>query len=156
MSCITKAVLAPAFVGFDGPHIVSFGDRYIPLQGTHRLELSIRHRYDIVAQADGPGTWTARSTGYWYQVRQANGPDVLAYHWHPLSHRGQVAFPHVHLGGSTSPIDLAGGKHLPTGHVAVEAVVRFLLRELHVRPLRADWEAVLATNEADFNARRTW
>jgi hypothetical protein len=38
----------------------------------------------------------------------------------------------------------------------LESVVRFLVAELDVRPLRDDWDSVLDEGERTFTARRTW
>jgi hypothetical protein len=47
--------------------------------------------------------------------------------------------------------------HIPTGWVTVESVVRFLLTDLKVKPLRANWEKILADSEEQFRdwTRRT-
>ncbi len=133
-----------------------FAERFVPLQGQHSLEFSFLHQYELVEIQAGSRLWTVHSTGYWYQVRQTNGPEAIASHWHPHVGRGLIPFPHLHVGGSTAPIDIGNGKHVPTGRVSVEAVIRFLITELHVRPLRADWGVILAANEAEFGAKRTW
>jgi hypothetical protein len=56
--------------------------------------------------------------------------------------------PHLHLGagaaeGRLRP-DLAGA-HLPTGHIALQDVLRLAIAELGVRPTRPDWDDVLRT-----------
>jgi hypothetical protein len=43
--------------------------------------------------------------------------------------------------------------HIPTGWVTVESVVRFLLTDLKVKPLRPNWEEILADSEEQF---REW
>lgn len=43
--------------------------------------------------------------------------------------------------------------HIPTGWVTVERVVRFLLTDLKVKPLRPSWEKILADSEEEF---REW
>lgn len=63
--------------------------------------------------------------------------------------------PHLHVKPATTPIDLSAA-HVPTGRVAIEAVVRFLLEEMGVAPQRADWDAVLAANERAFIGKRSW
>jgi hypothetical protein len=97
-----------------------------------------------------------RSSGYWYQVRRADGPEVLAFHWHPAGPGANIPFPHLHLGRALGAIDIDPKAHVPTGRVSLEAVVAFLIRELGVRPLRPDWESVLAANQAAFDTTRTW
>jgi hypothetical protein len=43
--------------------------------------------------------------------------------------------------------------HIPTGWVTIESVSRFLLTDLKVQPLRADWEKILTDSEKQF---REW
>jgi hypothetical protein len=43
--------------------------------------------------------------------------------------------------------------HIPTGWVTIESVMRFLFTELKVKPLRDDWEKILADSEEQF---RKW
>lgn len=156
LSCLTPAVLLQGYAGPDRPHAMTFPERYVPIPGRHPLELSVLHEYALTADPAAPTGWRVHSVGYWYQVRQAAGPELIAFHWHPHVGRGRIRFPHLHLGLPTAPIDIGGRRHIPTGRVSIEAVVRFLIAELHARPRRADWEAVLAANEAAFAARRSW
>lgn len=100
--------------------------------------------------------WAVRSLGYWYQVRRTGGPEVIAFHWHPRGQGGNIPFPHLHLGHAIGPVAIGAKAHVPTGRVSLEAVVAFLIRELGVRPLRPDWDDVLAANQAAFDAKRTW
>jgi hypothetical protein len=48
------------------------------------------------------------------------------------------------------------GDHLPTARVALEQVVRWLIVEAGVSPLRSDWSDVLERNEEDWRERRSW
>jgi len=47
-------------------------------------------------------------------------------------------------------------RHLPTGRVALEVVVRLLVAEFDVPPLRRDSRTVLRRGEERFKAWRTW
>jgi len=51
--------------------------------------------------------------------------------------------PPIALGPRFDPVDLAD-MHLPTGVVTWGRVVRLLIEEFGVAPLRTDWDAVLA------------
>jgi hypothetical protein len=81
------------------------------------------------------------TTNYWYHIVDRDERMILAYHWHP-SGRSTVTAPHLHVGGRTAPVDLSKA-HLPTGVVALPAVVRMSITELGVEPLRTDWREVL-------------
>ena len=81
--------------------------------------------------------------GYRSELRLVDGPMLLAYHWHPVG-VSPVTTPHLHLSGAVAGVDLTKA-HLPTGHVTLQDVVRFVITEWGVRPRRDDWPAVLAS-----------
>lgn len=154
ISCVTPAVLLQGYAGPNRSHAMTFPQRYVSLRGRHELDFSVLHEYELAADPDGAAAWTVQTSGYWYQLRQSNGPEILAFHWHPNVGRGQIPSPHLHLGLPTASIDIGGKRHIPTGRVAIEAVVRFLIQEVQVRPLRADWQDVLDRNEPAVSARK--
>ncbi len=120
----------------------------MPLTGRYKLELSLLHSYHL----DEDSGWTVHTESYAYPVQDGRRRELMAYHWHP--ERG-VSYPHAHFKGLTSPIDLSR-HHIATGRVSLEAVVRFLISELAVTPLRNDWNDVLAMNERGFVQKRRW
>lgn len=69
-----------------------------------------------------------------------DGSELLAYHWHPEV-PSRYRDPHLHARLATLE-DFR--PHLPTGLVLLEDVIAFLITELGARPLRDDWEIVLA------------
>lgn len=101
--------------------------------------------------------WRVSTALYVYEVRTPDGERVIAYHWHPLLEQREhpYPFPHLHIGDQAGP-SLLAKRHLPTGRVSLEAVVRFLVDELAVEPIRPDWAAVLTSTEAEFHRRRSW
>ena len=111
------------------------------VRATPALAFAFYHRYRIF-QVDDAGTWRIDQTGYRYEVSERDGLELVAYHWHPGG-RSQVIRPHLHArirGSDTDHSKL----HLPTGFVTPVEVVRFLITEFGVEPLRPDWEDVLA------------
>lgn len=90
-----------------------------------------------------------RITGYEYGLHEAER-DVVTYHWHPVG-LSPVRYPHLHIGGRTSPTDLSK-VHLVTGRVGLVEVVRMAITELGVEPLRRDWEDVLDRAERDLSS----
>ena len=82
-------------------------------------------------------------TGYRYAVIDAEGRDVLEYHWHPVGESPVVA-PHLHIGyGAMIGRAEIGGAHLPTGQVTISDILRMLIRDFSIAPRRSDWESVL-------------
>jgi hypothetical protein len=55
----------------------------------------------------------------------------------------------------TSDADLSR-KHFPTGRVSIEALIQFLIRDYDVKPLRDNWEEILAGNRKLFEKYRSW
>ena len=80
----------------------------------------------------------------------SHGRELAGWHWHPGG-SSPWRQPHLHVAGGRF-----GECHLPTGRVSLEEVLRLLLAELDVRPLRDDWPAVLDEVEAAFREWRTW
>ena len=77
--------------------------------------------------------------------------EFLAFHWHPQS---RVSWPHIHVRAGVEPA--LATAHIPTGRVPFEDIVRMLIDDLGVRPLRDDWRDVLAQTRATFEQERTW
>jgi hypothetical protein len=140
VSCVSEAVLirGRGRVAPDRGQSLTLGGDAVRLRGTSRLALTVVLDFAF-AQSD---RWEARLVGYSHEILYADGPMLLAYHWHPvgLSH---VTTPHLHLGGSLAGIDLSKA-HLPTGVVPLQEILRFAIVDLGVEPLRGDWRAVLA------------
>jgi hypothetical protein len=96
-----------------------------------------------------------KTEGYAYRLNDEMGAEILSYHWHPLDQG--VIYPHLHLkrGAQIGRAELQKC-HMPTGRVAIESVVLFLIETFGVKPLREDWSGVLRTNFDLFNRHRTW
>jgi hypothetical protein len=80
---------------------------------------------------------------------------LFCFHWEPHS---TVKYPHVHLGfaakGHGLPID--NKAHIPSGRVAVEDIVTFLVSDLGVKPLKEDWADILAAERLTFIHKKHW
>ena len=61
---------------------------------------------------------------------------------------------HLHLPVSlncgTKKVDLSR-VHIPTGHVAIEELIRFLIEELGVKTKTQDWDSILRRSEEKFS-----
>jgi hypothetical protein len=115
--------------------------------------LFVEQQYEILQAPEELGSeygpWKVSTRAYRYRIDVA-GRELLLWHWHP-SGKSQYTTPHLHAQAG----DLMG-LHLPTGRMSLEAVIRLLVTELGVRPLRPDWLAVLDATEAAFLRWRTW
>ncbi len=121
------------------------------------LKLELRHRF-VVRQVDrNRGLWTASTREYAYRVSDERDDLLAEWHWHPMTQISDddAPWPHLHAYGVRDALTLHK-LHLPTGRVALEAVVRFLILDLDVVPRRDDWRAILDRHEEQFRQTRTW
>jgi hypothetical protein len=118
--------------------------------------------FTIIPDNRYPGEYKASTLAYIYSVRLKEPPDdgddeIVAWHWHPLRTPDRpdphihVTVAHPHLGVTLSKL------HIPSGRVAFEEVLRFLIDDLSVIPVRPDdWRVIVGDSEARFKAFRTW
>jgi hypothetical protein len=102
--------------------------------------------------------WRVTSLRYAYAIELAESDqEVLAFHWEGHGN-GDVPFAHLHLGHANSENSpLLGPKaHIPTGRVAIEDVIYFLIDELGVKPLKSDWREILSGVRQPFMTHKTW
>jgi hypothetical protein len=119
-----------------------------------RLQLSLAWQYEIIRRPDAEPKERFKVSTRWYQhhVLTADDGEVALFHWHPVTGHG----PHVHIGALGSSGLLTSRSHVPSGRVPIEAVLRFLLTELNVKPARDDWAPVLDQCEQDFRRFASW
>jgi len=164
--CLTdQPLLASGYLPSREPHSVAFAPRgdTVPLRhasGPRSVDLLVNLRYRLAEPARADGGWRVETLGYLYVIRDQDGREIVAYHWHPFA-RGP-SFPHLHLssrigvlplGGQAPPVAL-GTMHLPTEEITFPAIVRLLLAEFAVAPRRDNWPTVLAETEAACRAQR--
>jgi len=139
------------------PLVLLLGDGSpIELHGAARVSLTFQMHYRIVEGEGVRGPWKTTTSGYLYGLDDADGREILEYHWHPSGHSEETS-PHLHLGAGAhvGRAELPGA-HLPTGRVAVEDVLYLAITVFGVEPLHAAWQDVLADSKAAFEAYRTW
>src|SRR5262249_4659329 len=85
--------------------------------------------------------WKVSTVAYMYGIQDENKVELLAYHWHPRT-TPQHGYPHPHLYEGTSARVLSK-LHVPTRRISLEELVRFLITEMKVAPLKDDWEKIL-------------
>jgi len=116
----------------------------------HDLRLGIRHEFSLQPTSADARQLEAVTTAYSHVLRDPDGNEIVAYHWHPDG-VSSVRHPHLHLSNQIRPIELGRNQaplpladmHLATGVVPLAHVVRMLIEEFGVEPLRDDWDAVL-------------
>ncbi len=100
--------------------------------------------------------WKVSTAEYNYNLRDTDNRVVLAFHWHPAE-IFKVRHPHLNLdqGARLGREDLHR-THIPTGRITLVDIIRFVITELGVEPLRSDWENVLSDPQAAHQSWRTW
>lgn len=137
------------------PQYVSFAPPSEPvllrLRSGARIAFTFRYDYEIVPTTDGWRRFETLGTGHWYEIGDADGREIMAFHWHPVG-ASPIGFPHLHLSSRIGAILLAGDRsinvgemHIPTGAVTPVDIVRLLIAEFGVEPLRSDWESVVGS-----------
>ena len=114
----------------------------MPLSGSSRFQLALRQYFTADYSAKS-STWQIQINSYFYDLLDSDGREVLAYHWHPRGN-SPITTPHLHpeQGAQVGRPEVRDA-HLPTGDVSMEAILRVLIEEMGVRPLRPDWDSVL-------------
>ncbi len=147
VSCVTSSViLVGSTQGYrpGSEHRLVLGpEEAVRLPGAD-LSLSVQV-FAWVSEPAGQAPWTVSPFGYYYALRESEGPEIVAYHWHP-GRRSPIDFPHLHLGaGSGVSREELQKAHIPTGRVELEDVLLMAIREFGVRPRRDDWQEILGT-----------
>jgi hypothetical protein len=139
LACVTKEPLRRTTIPYETGqyHELLFAHNPASLN-VPELRFGFWHSFSVFWDEDAY-RWRTSIEEYKYQITNANAHELFAFHWHPKS---KVLLPHVHLGfgmrGHGLPID--NKAHIPTGRVPIVDIISFLLSELHVKPLLADWE----------------
>lgn len=174
LDCITDAVLEYRSHGNEDypnaqPHTITISEgSRTPLLCDSGIFLTFRMQYRIIElEDDEKGPWKAQTVAYYYSLEDADGDEIIAYHWHPDT-TPAIAHPHLHLkrgcikresgsdqGESQLRPEFAHA-HLPTGRVALEDIILSLIRDFGVHPMRNDWHTILENNRSRFRAVRSW
>lgn len=115
-----------------------------------------RQQLRVVDLRPAQPRYRAEAGAYYVTVLDPDGREILAYHWHPEG-SDRITYPHLHVSSDLNEIQLGRGGgalsladlHIATGFVQLRDVVRFLIEELDVTPLRTDWREVLRGDEAE-------
>jgi hypothetical protein len=157
LSCVTPAVLVhrPPVPG----HVQALGVSEEPIRltttgGGPAPRLYLEQQYELVEAPGEHGPWKVTTRAYRYRIDSPAGTELVLWHWHPGDRQGNPhrrPRPHLH-----AQVGELRGRHLLTGRVSMEAVIRVLLDDFDVRPRRSNWRSVLDATEAQFEQWRTW
>jgi hypothetical protein len=145
-SCVSGDVLIDARrnQSEEHPRTVFLPRRTAPLGGRAGFDLVVSHEYTVERGPSARSEWSARTLGYRYALNLHDGPELLAFHWHP-DDPNPIKFPHLHLSaGAQVQFAALARAHIPTGLVELKDALRMAIEDLGVRPLRPDWSNVLS------------
>jgi hypothetical protein len=127
-----------------------------PLSGRADLLLSIVQQYKIIRDPEN-GPYRVTTRYYKYAVETEDSLEIFGYHWHPEG-SSPVVFPHLHIGpgAGIGKSELTCKAHFPTGRVAFEDVIQFLIDEFDVQPDRALWQELSDKTKALFTKHKSW
>jgi hypothetical protein len=176
VSCVTSDILVVSPGAFDFPpdetkvHTVSLKNDPVLLDGDGELFLSVLHNF-TVSREEGRKRWRVHTAAYEYGIRDIHNREVILYHWHPQPHN-RIRFPHLHVeAGTVAAESLQRGNlspdhnalrsdlqdcHLPTRRIALEDVLRMLIEQLKVEPVKTDWDRALNDARSSFSRTRNW
>lgn len=152
-------------------YAVAFGRTAEPVSlpanagGSSGLLLDVRHQYAIVLDGTvgSSPSWRVSSRAYEYRILDHQAEELLVYHWQPNSIAGGPNFPHLHVSATLSaqtafsarqPFRL-DSRHLPTGRVSLEAVIRLLIAEFGIAYRHRNWMTRLKRTEDVFRRELT-
>lgn len=134
----------------------------VSLAGESRIAVSLTQYFRFVRNdREDRGPFRVSTSAYYYTIEEQDGPEILAYHWHPKGLSDEAA-PHLHLksGAKVGRAELTRTKgqsaHIPTGRVALEEVLRLLIEGFNVPPKKEDWEGVLTHTKGKFDQYKNW
>lgn len=150
LSCITNKVLIhPGDYRLDIPYGLAVERFRLSSEQPLFLEIAIEYRI-VKDERPDYGPYRINTLAYSYILSAEDGKEVFAYQWQPKS---KVQSPHLH-------VTCLGRKyHFPTGRIAIEQVIRFLITEYKVKPRKErlqDWQEVLDQTQQRFERYRSW
>ncbi|MEV6541262.1 hypothetical protein [Streptomyces sp. NPDC051665] len=94
--------------------------------------------------------------GYWYTIMNADGAEIIAWHWHPDG-KSDVDYAHAHIGAAAlnPAAPISHKDHLRTGRMSFENVASNLL-DLGVTPMNLNYAEILSENRTAFEKWKTW
>jgi hypothetical protein len=137
------------------PHVLTIGgDGRAQLHGTDQLYLSVIQQYFVIQLE--PGEWKVRTAYYSYGLETEIGTEILVYHWHPKG-VSPISYPHLHIeaGAGVGRREIQGS-HIPTGRIALEDFILYLIETFGAKTLRDDWRAILDETGTAFQTHKTW
>ncbi len=112
-----------------------------------------------IQQPNARNDYLVSTKSYMYSILDAEKKDLIGFHYHPELDDDPVMHPHIHVYADADKrfADFNLHKrHIPSGRVALEDVIEWLIVELEVKALRSNWQQILQTTRKKFKRICTW
>lgn len=158
LNCIAHAWVYTYPVGEDEYVLVSqdrnTGSSLLRLhRGREVLYLGASQRIQIV-DADNFRITTSR---YIYVLWSARPNErIIDWHYHRRQNNSFQAHLHIRDDDPRTTNHQLANRHIPSGRVPLEDVVRFAVQETNIDAREPNWTTTLEATEAIFRANRTW
>src|SRR5258708_4805590 len=99
--------------------------------------LSLSFVQGFVLENPAPKEWKVRTHSYMYSLDNAEGNEILGFHWHPdATPDNPIPYPHLHIGNGagTQIRDEIRAIHFRTDRMAFEEFGLLLIQEFAVVP----------------------
>lgn len=143
ISCLTTAVLIPVDTPAGRIRGLALAGNPVRLRTIHEppiLQFQLSLGYTVL-QHELNRLWDAHLASYRYELSDRDGREIFAFHWHPIG-RSSEGTPHLHADIRHPQLNTSK-LHFPTGIVPLPALIRCLITEFGVEPLRPDWDDIL-------------
>jgi len=109
--------------------------------------------YEYIDHAERSGERKVATRDYAYTLAdgEERRNEIFSWQWHPTTGKED---PHLHAHRGRS--GTLGKLHLPTGRIAFEDVLLFLVDDWGLTPCQDDGEQTLRESRSRFHAFRTW
>jgi hypothetical protein len=106
--------------------------------------MTVNVHFEIVQLSGERTSYVARARAYLYELLDAEEREIMVFHWHPEGPSSETA-PHLHLGAGAGELRAEFARaHVPTGHIALQQVIRLAIEAFGAKPHRANWRSALA------------
>lgn len=159
VSCVSDVVFFVLPYGPDRHQLsCSVPGGFFPVSRNDGVKLFI----DINQEIESPSAandYKVSTKFYLYSIADAKKDDLIGFHFHPDLTEDPVLYPHIHAYADKdprfAPLNLHR-RHIPSGRVPLEDVIRWIITELEVVPARADWDKVLTDARGIFKSNQSW
>jgi len=157
VSCVAQDVCF-AYPNNKGRQALAWSEGAVKLkrEGGTALFIDIGQEVDDPIPENKPAVTTRY---YIYSILDADFKDLIGFHYHPELDDDPVMYPHIHVYADADErfaLFNLHKRHIPSGRVALEDVIEWLVVELQVKAIREDWQKILAETRQRFKETRTW